>query len=40
MDADEVIDSISSSCIPLLGLDSKQISHKKTSISELFPNFS
>ncbi|CAD8209105.1 unnamed protein product [Paramecium pentaurelia] len=39
LDNEEIIDSISSSCIPLLNLDSKQISHKKTSISEIFPNY-
>ncbi|CAD8162069.1 unnamed protein product [Paramecium octaurelia] len=39
LDNEEIIDSISSSCIPLLNLDSKQISHKKTSITEIFSNY-
>ncbi|CAD8125809.1 unnamed protein product [Paramecium sonneborni] len=39
LDNEEIIDSLSSSCIPLLNLDSKQISHKKTSITEIFPNY-
>jgi len=39
LDSEEVIDSISSSCIPLLNIDSKLISHKKTPITEILPNY-
>ncbi|CAD8157654.1 unnamed protein product [Paramecium octaurelia] len=39
LDSEDVIDSISSSCIPLLNIDSKQISHKKTPITEILPNY-
>ncbi|CAD8126295.1 unnamed protein product [Paramecium sonneborni] len=40
LDNEEIIDSISSTCIPLLNLHIKQISNKKTSITEIFPNYS
>ncbi|CAD8075781.1 unnamed protein product [Paramecium primaurelia] len=39
LDSEEIIDSISSSCIPLLNIDSKQISHKKTPITDILPNY-
>lgn len=39
LDSGCIIDSISPGCIALLNLDSKAIFHKKTCISELFPNF-
>ncbi|CAD8213537.1 unnamed protein product [Paramecium octaurelia] len=40
VDADELIDCVSASCIPLLNLDYKQISHKKIMLTDIFPNFS
>ncbi|CAK66138.1 unnamed protein product (macronuclear) [Paramecium tetraurelia] len=38
-DSEEVIDSISASCIPLLSIDQKVISHKKVSLLDIFPKF-
>ena len=39
LDNECLIDGISSGCIALMDLDSKQIFHKKTAVNELFPEF-
>ncbi|CAD8126292.1 unnamed protein product [Paramecium sonneborni] len=40
IDANELIDSVSASCITLLNIDHKAISHRKIMLGDLFPNFS
>ncbi|CAD8125807.1 unnamed protein product [Paramecium sonneborni] len=40
VDQNEVIDSISASCIPLLNIDYKTVSQRKIMLENLFPNFS
>ncbi|CAD8075777.1 unnamed protein product [Paramecium primaurelia] len=39
LDSDETIDSISASCISILNIDQKMISHKKMSLIDIFPKF-
>ncbi|CAD8112154.1 unnamed protein product [Paramecium primaurelia] len=40
VDSDELVDSISASCVALLNIDQKQISKGKIMLSDIFPNFS